>query len=98
MTDEAVAAYIHDLRVLNYNASQGRMARSFGRTERLLEAAWAEQDRRRKGTQAFAVLNGTVGVDHRCPECGLLLVGWTSAFGETAPRCRYCGVDMKEAV
>jgi hypothetical protein len=48
MSDESLAAYVLDLRTLNYNASQMRDARSFGATQRLLEAAWAEQDRRAK--------------------------------------------------
>jgi hypothetical protein len=48
MSDESLAAYILDLRKLNYNAAEMRDGRSFASTHRLLEAAWREQDRRAK--------------------------------------------------
>lgn len=47
MTDEALKAHVHNLKVLRQNAMKMRNAPQFGRLDRALEAAWREQDARR---------------------------------------------------
>ena len=47
MTDKALSEYILNIRKSQQNAMKMKHANSFGRLEKMLEAAWREQDRRR---------------------------------------------------